>query len=72
MDLVQRIVRGTRIRAVPAGTSRMIPPVDSRRQACAKAATSARCAGDRPPRALPMNSSTVRSPSLMAIGWRWR
>ena len=45
---------------VPDGTSIRMPPVASRFHTCAKASTSARCAGVRPPRLVPTKTSTVR------------
>src|ERR1700690_33428 len=57
---------------VPAGRSSRIPPAASRRQLRAKPMTSARWSSGSSPRLLPVNSSTVWTPSRMAIGWRWR
>jgi hypothetical protein len=57
---------------VPAGTSIRMPPVASRRHSAANDSTSARWEPLSVLRLSPMKSSTVRGPSLMAIGWRWR
>jgi hypothetical protein len=46
------------------------PPVASRRQAGASAATSVRCEAVSPPRRSPMNTTSDCFTSRTAIGWR--
>jgi hypothetical protein len=67
-----KVSRAARSFGPPTGRSMVMPPVASRFQVCAKARTSARCAGVRPPRPGPTNSSIVRLPSESVMGWRSR